>query len=74
MKKLLIWLSLSLNVLVVSAVVLAANGSLVSLLSPLIVKYIIEPNHERSVSQFELVSVQPGDVVFLGDSITAGGS
>lgn len=74
MKKLLIWLSLLLNVLFISALVLAANGALTSLLSPLIVKFMIQPNHERLVSQFELVSVQPGDVVFLGDSITAGGS
>ena len=32
------------------------------------------PAHARWVSQFELLPVQPGDVVFLGDSITLGGS
>jgi lysophospholipase L1-like esterase len=34
----------------------------------------IEPMHERWVSQFELLPVSHGDIVFLGDSITEGGS
>ena len=32
------------------------------------------PTHERWVSQFEVIRVKPGDTVFLGDSITEGGS
>lgn len=31
------------------------------------------PHYDRSVSQFEALPVQPGDIVFLGDSITEGG-
>ena len=74
MKKLAIWLSVLLNILFLSAVILAATGNLTSLVAPLIVKRMITPNHERWVSQFDLLSVQPGDVVFLGDSIARGGS
>lgn len=33
----------------------------------------IELGHDRAVSQFELLGVEAGDVVFLGDSITSGG-
>lgn len=31
-------------------------------------------SHERWVSQFEVLDVEPGSVVFLGDSITEGGA
>jgi lysophospholipase L1-like esterase len=39
-----------------------------------VARRFVEPDHERRVSQFELLPVEPGDVVFLGDSITAGGA
>jgi lysophospholipase L1-like esterase len=72
--KLLIWLSVLLNILVVTAVMLAAMGKLMPLLAPLIMTNMVNPNYERLVSQFEGFTVQSGDVVFLGDSITQGGA
>ena len=70
---LLIWLSVLLNVLVVTAIILATTGKLVPLLAPLITT-TLGPKYERLVSQFEGFTVQSGDVVFLGDSITQGGA
>ena len=43
-----------------------ASGYLISL--------FIQPAHERWVSQFEELPIASGDTVFLGDSITEGGS
>ena len=72
--KLLIWLSVLLNILVVTAVILAVTGKLIPLLAPLRMTNMESPNYERLVSQFEGFTVQSGDVVFLGDSITQGGA
>ncbi len=69
-KKLLITLSVLLNVAVVALFVGAANGYIPSALLNL----MSEPNHQRWLSQFEALPLVSGDVVFLGDSITRGGS
>ncbi|HAK51570.1 MAG TPA: sialate O-acetylesterase [Gammaproteobacteria bacterium] len=74
MKKALIWISVGLNVLVVAVVILAMSGSLFTIVAPLFRNYMVNPNYDRWVSQFEALSVEQGDVVFLGDSITRGGS
>jgi len=37
-------------------------------------EFFIVPNYERRVSQFELMPIGPDDIVFIGDSITRGGS
>ena len=71
--KLLIWLSVLLNILMVTAAILAATGKLMPLLAPLIMTNM-GTKYERLVSQFEGFTVQSGDVVFLGDSITQGGA
>ena len=68
--KLLIGLSVLLNVTVAYIAIGMANGQLPAVL----LKLMVEPNYQRWVSQFDAVPVQPGDVVFLGDSITEGGS
>lgn len=36
--------------------------------------YIVEPHYNRAVDQFELLPVEPGDTVFLGDSLTEFGT
>ncbi len=33
----------------------------------------LKPGYDRWTTQFEVLSIQPGDIVFLGDSITEGG-
>ena len=71
--KLLLCLSVLLNILIVTAVILAATGKLTPLLAPLITT-TMGPKYERLMSQFEAFAVQSGDVVFLGDSITQGGA
>ena len=38
-----------------------------------VLRYFAEGIRERWVSQFKILGVQPGDTVFLGDSITEGG-
>ncbi|RXZ68061.1 GDSL-type esterase/lipase family protein [Agromyces albus] len=45
-----------------------------SFLQRLIYKKFLEPAHQMKVSQFEELTPPPGAVVFLGDSITAGGA
>ena len=60
--KLLLCLSVLLNILVVTAVILAATGKL-TLLAPLITT-TMGPSMS-AVSQFEAFAVQSGDVVFL---------
>lgn len=45
-----------------------------SLLQKLIHKKFLEPAHQMKASQFEELTPQPGAVVFIGDSITAGGA
>lgn len=74
MKKALIWLSVGLNVLVLAVVILAMSGSLIGIAAPLFRSYMVNPNYDRWVTQFDELSVEQGDVVFLGDSITRGGS
>ena len=70
MKKVAIVVSVGLNIFFLAATialfVAAASGYLIRL--------FIEPAHERWVSQFEELPIDPGDSVFLGDSITEGGS
>ncbi|MDC0067676.1 GDSL-type esterase/lipase family protein [Gammaproteobacteria bacterium] len=68
--KLLIGLSVLMNIAVAYIVIGLANGQLPEFL----LKTMVEPNYQRWVSQFDVLPVQPGDVVFLGDSITEGGS
>lgn len=69
-KKMFIVLSVGLNVLVLAVVLFMMAGGA----SKLATEYFVKPSHNRWVSQFELLPVQPGDTVFLGDSITEGGS
>ena len=70
MKKLLIGISIAINLLLLTVVAWIWLGGA----RGLILEYFIEPSHTRWVSQFEILPVQPGDIVFLGDSITAGGA
>jgi lysophospholipase L1-like esterase len=70
MKKLLIGISIAINLLLLTVVAWVWLGGA----RGLILEYFIEPSHTRWVSQFETLPVQPGDVVFLGDSITEGGA
>lgn len=70
MKKIAIGLSITLNVIILAIVILVWSGSALNLLIGLFAL----PSHERWVSQFEVIRVKPGDTVFLGDSITEGGS
>ncbi len=69
-KKILITLSVLLNVSVAALIVGAANGYIPST----VLNLMSEPNHQRWLSQFEALPLEAGDVVFLGDSITRGGS
>jgi len=70
MKKFVTIASLALNALVIAAVawVLAGPGRRALLRS------FIEPAQARRISTFETFPVAPGDIVFLGDSITEGGA
>lgn len=68
MKKWLIGLSVLLNALVLVAVAALWIGG-----QGFVIDTFIKPGHERYVSQFEVLPVEPGDIVFLGDSITEGG-
>jgi len=67
MKKLLIGLSVGLNLLFIAGA-LALWLSLES-----IVDGFLQSNRERRVTQFEVLTDKPARVVFLGDSITEGG-
>ena len=69
MKKRLIGLSITLNIVLLAAVLIAIVSAV-----KLRVHYVTEPLHARWVSQFELLPIQRADVVFLGDSITLGGA
>ncbi len=70
MKRFLIGLSVTVNLLVLAGAIWVATGA------PLraAVRAFVQPAHDRWVSQFAVLPVQPGDVVFLGDSITEGGA
>ncbi len=70
MKRVLIAISFLMNAVVLSAVAWLIWGGGFGVL----VGSFIQPAHERWVSQFEVLAVAPGSVVFLGDSITEGGS
>lgn len=70
MKKVAVVVSVGLNLLFIAA----AIALFVALASGYLIKRFIEPAHERWVSQFEELPISPGDSVFLGDSITEGGS
>ncbi len=70
MKKILIALSVTLNVLVIAAALFLWYAVEANLL----VKMVMEPMHERWVSQFSVLPVRSKDIVFLGDSITEGGN
>jgi hypothetical protein len=70
MRKLITIVSLALNALIVAAVawVLAGPGL------RMLLRSFIEPAQARRISAFETFPVVPGDIVFLGDSITEGGA
>ncbi|MBT4520876.1 MAG: hypothetical protein HOC23_12800 [Halieaceae bacterium] len=70
MKKFAIGASVFLNLVVLAVGIWAFTGGLVAFF----ISSFIEPAHERWVTQFEQLPVMPGDTVFLGDSITEGGS
>ena len=70
MRKAAIGFSIALNVIFVVATI----ALFAAFASGYIIKQFIEPAHARWVSQFEALPVNPGDSVFLGDSITEGGS
>jgi lysophospholipase L1-like esterase len=70
MKRTLIALSVLMNVVVLLAVAWFLWGGGMRGL----IRGFVGPGHERWVSQFEALEVTPGSVVFLGDSITEGGS
>ena len=70
MKRIAIAVSVGLNVLFVVALI----GIYAGAASGYIISAFIQPAHERWVSQFGELPVAPGDTVFLGDSITEGGS
>lgn len=70
MKKTFIKISAGLNLLVFVIIAIVLSGIPVQWISD----YFIGASHKRWVSQFELLPVQSGDIVFLGDSITEGGS
>jgi lysophospholipase L1-like esterase len=69
MKKWLVRLSFTLN-----AVVLLAFVAVWIAGQDYALEKFLKPSHDRWVSQFELLPVSPGDIVFLGDSITEGGA
>lgn len=69
MKRIAIILSVALNVIVLCTVLWVALGGGVWLA----MKFVITPQQERTATQYEVLEVQPGDTVFLGDSITYGG-
>jgi lysophospholipase L1-like esterase len=68
MKKVLLSLSVALNVLLLCAVLALwlGGGALMS-------RFFLEPMHTRWTTQFEVLPVEAGSTVFLGDSITEGG-
>lgn len=70
MKKVLIALSVGLNLLTGALLVFFFNGGGAGAAQ----KYFLEPMHQRWVSQFEVLPIREGDIVFLGDSITEGGA
>ena len=70
MKEIAIGLSIALNVITLAIVIWVWSGGA----SDFLMRFFSQSIHERSVSQFEVISVQPGDTVFLGDSIAEGGS
>lgn len=68
--KVLVGLSILLNICVAALFIGAANGYV----PPAILNLMSEPNHQRWLSQFDVLPIERGDVVLLGDSITRGGS
>jgi hypothetical protein len=62
-------LSVALNLLVIAGVawLLLGGGARLG------IARFISPGHAQRVSHFEAFAAEPGDVVFLGDSITEGG-
>ncbi len=70
MKRIAVALSILLNATIVAALLWAWFGGGQGFL----LNAFIQPAHLRWVSQFEVLGVLPGDTVFLGNSITEGGS
>lgn len=69
LRKAFIALSVAANLLVVAAIVwLLVGGGM-----RFVIGRFITPAHAQRVSHFEAFAAEPGDVVFLGDSITEGG-
>jgi lysophospholipase L1-like esterase len=63
----LLWISLAANMIgLVAAIALATHGRQIAR------AILLQPIRERLVSFFEASPVRPGDVVFLGDSLTDG--
>ncbi len=69
-RRLLLPLSLAVNLALLGAGLWLWSG----LAARSLLGQFVEPARERQLSQFEVLPVRPGSVVFLGDSITAGGS
>ena len=72
LKRMLIGLSVLLNVVVIVAAV-TLYASPMSVLRMFLGDFVAL-SYERWTSQFEHLEIQAGDVVFLGDSITEGGA
>ncbi len=70
MKKTLITLSVIINILLLAVVLVLVSGGFNA---PLI-KLFIQQAHNRRVSQFGMLEIERGNIIFLGDSITEGGS
>jgi lysophospholipase L1-like esterase len=71
MKTLAISLSVVINLIVVGGVLwLTVGGGAAAYIG----RAFVEPLYERKVSQFDLLQIKHGGVVFLGDSITEGGA
>ncbi len=70
MPEIAIGFSIILNVITIGIVIWIWSGRALKY----IIRFFSQPIYERSVSQFELIGVKPVDTVFLGDSLTEGGS
>ena len=69
MKKIAFTASIVMNIVTACILGWAALGGAVWLF----VTFAVNPQHEQNVTLYELLDIQPGDTVFLGDSITYGG-
>jgi lysophospholipase L1-like esterase len=65
-RRVAVGLSLALNLVVLAGAAWLGAGGFTLLARA----YIVEPTYQRWVSQWDAVPIQPGDTVFLGDSLT----